>query len=50
MPSAARPPPPIAQIQRPPSYIDIDKIKRRINSNAKRMIDVNMEKMMRNYD
>jgi len=45
--NAPRPPPPVAQAQRPPGYTDIDRIERRINSNVEGMISANMEKMMR---
>ena len=46
-PNAPRPPPPVAQVQPPPGYTDIDKIERRINKNVERMINANMEIMMR---
>ena len=46
-PNASRPPPPVAQVQPPPGYTDIDKLERRINNNVERMINANMEKMMR---
>ena len=44
VPNAPRPPPPIAQVQSPPSY---GKLERRINNNVERMINANMERMMR---
>ena len=44
IPNAPRPPPPAAQIQPPPSYINIDKIKRRLNNNMERMMNNNREK------
>ena len=47
VPNTPRPPPPVAQAQPPASYTDIDRMKRRINSNVERMISANMEKMMR---
>ena len=47
VPNAPRPPPPIAQVQPPPSYTDIDKLERRINNNMESMINANMERMMR---
>jgi len=45
--NAPGPLPPVPQVQPPPSYAEIDKIKRRINSNVERMINANMKKMMR---
>ena len=47
VPNAPRPLPPIAQVQPPPSYTNIDKLERRINNNVERMINANMERMMR---
>ena len=47
MPNAPKPSPPIALIQHPFGYTDIDKIEIRINNNVERMINANMEKMMR---
>jgi len=47
VPNAPRPPPFIAQVQPPPGYTDIDKLERRISNNAERMINANMERMMR---
>ena len=47
MHNAPRAPPPIAQVQPPPGYTDIDKLERRINNNVERMINVNMERMIR---
>jgi len=47
VPNAPRPPPPIAQVQPPPDYTDIDKLEMRINKNVERMINANMEIMMR---
>jgi len=38
---------PVAQIQPPPGYANIDKIERRLNNNIERMVNANMEKMMR---
>ena len=45
--NAPRPPPPIAQVQPPPGYTDIDKFERRVNNNVERMINANMERMIR---
>jgi len=45
--NAPRPPPSIVQVQPPPSYINVDKLERRINNNVERMINANMERMMR---
>jgi len=47
VPNAPRPPPPVSQVQPPPGYSDIDKMKRRIKNNVERMINANMERMMR---
>ena len=48
LPNAPRPPPPpIAQVQPPLSYTDIDKIERRLNNNMERIVNANMKKMMR---
>ena len=47
VPNAPRPPSPVAQVQPPPGYTNIDKIEMRINSNVERMINANMERMMR---
>ena len=47
VPNAPTPPPPIAQVQPPPGYTDIDKLERRINNNVERMINTNIERMMR---
>jgi len=47
VPNAPRHPPPVAQVQPPPGYIDIDKIEGRINDDSKRMINANIERMMR---
>jgi len=47
VPNAPRPPPPVAQVQPPLGYTDIDKLERRINNNVEGMINVNMERMMR---
>jgi len=47
VPNASRPPPPIAQALSSPDYTDIDRMKRRINSNVERMVSANMKKMMR---
>jgi len=47
VPNALRAPPPIAQVQPPPGYTDIDKLEGRINKNVERMINANMERMMR---
>jgi len=41
-----RPPPPIVQVQPPPSYTDIDKLERRVNYNVERMINANMKIIM----
>jgi len=47
LPNALIPPPhPVAQIQPPPGYTDIDKIERRLNNHMERMVNANMEKMM----
>jgi len=50
LPNAPRPPPPVAQIQPPPGYTDIDKIERRLNNNMERMVNANMEKNDENDD
>jgi len=42
--NAPRPPAPVAHVQPPPGYIDIDKIQRRLNNNMERMMNANMEK------
>ena len=47
MPNAPRSPPPIAQVQPPPGYTDIDKLERRINNNVEVLTNANMEIMMR---
>ena len=47
VPNVPRPPPPILQVQPPPSYTDIDKLERKINNNVQRMINANMERMTR---
>jgi len=47
VPNAPRRPLPIAQVQPPPDYTDIDKMERRIKNNVERMINANMERMMR---
>ena len=47
VPHAPKPPPPIAQVQPPLGYTDIDKLEKRINNNVERMINANMERMMR---
>ena len=47
VPNASRTPPPVAQVQPPPGYSNINKIERRINANVKRMVNANMKKMMR---
>ena len=44
LPNAPRPPPPVAQIQPPPGYTNMDKIERRLNNNMERMVNANMEK------
>ena len=49
-PNAPRPPLPVAQMQPPPSYTELDKFEWRINNNIERMINANnahMERMMR---
>jgi len=46
-PNAPRPLPPIAQVQLPPGYTNIDNLERRINHNVERMINANIERMMR---
>jgi len=40
--NAPRPPPPVAQVQTPLGYTDLDKTERRI-SNVERMINANIE-------
>ena len=47
MPNAPRPPPPVAQVQPPLGYTDIDKFERRNNNNVERMINTDMERVMR---
>jgi len=47
VPNAPKPLPPIAQVQPPLGYTDIDKLERRINNNVERMINANIERMMR---
>ena len=47
MPNAPRPPPPVAQVQPPFGCTYIDKVESKTNSNMERMINANMESMMR---
>jgi len=37
----------MTQVQPPPGYTDIDKLEKRINNNVERIINANMERMMR---
>ena len=50
MPNAPRPPPPIAQVQTPPNYTDIDKLERGINNHVQRMINATHGKNDENDD
>jgi len=48
MPNAPRPSPPlVAHIQPHLGYTDIDKNKRKLNNNMDRMVNANIEKMIR---
>ena len=47
MPNAPRPSPPVAQVQPPLGCTNIDKTEWRINDSVERIINANIEKMMR---